>query len=94
MTQTNNTNGRGRKETVTVTFITNFEVNPEEFDLRVNQPEKIRHQLQSSIIPGSGTVQGTLDTREEQLLEYRREIEAARSVAIETEGENHKISDQ
>jgi hypothetical protein len=82
--------GTDRKETVTVSFIANYEIDPNEFDLRVQKPRKIRRQLLSAVIPGSGNIQETLASGDQALIEYRELVEEARSVGT---GQSHSGAD-
>ncbi len=64
-------------ETVTVTFLANVEVDPEEFDLRVQKPEKIRAELFGAAT-GRCSLQQLAATSDEALERYRRKIKEAR----------------
>lgn len=64
-------------ETVTVTFLANVEVDPNEFDLRVRKPEKIRRELFRAATD-SVWLQEVCSNSDESLERYRRKIEEAR----------------
>jgi hypothetical protein len=65
-------------ETVTVSFIANVEVDPEEFDLRVKKPDKIREELFKAAMPGC-SLQQVCGNSEEGLERHRRRIKEARN---------------
>lgn len=67
-----------RKETVSISFLTVHEVDPDEFDLRVKKPEKIREQLVQAA-DSCGWIQKPIETTDEALERYRQKIEDARS---------------
>lgn len=69
---------QGDKETVTVPFIANYEVDPEQFDLRVRDPSKIRRELASATIPGSDDLQETLVSSDEAMERYREKVMEAK----------------
>jgi len=73
----NETGGRHQKETVSVSFLTVHEVDPDDFDLRVRKPEKVRRQLVEAAKP-KGHIQKPIETAPESLERYRREIKSAR----------------
>lgn len=66
-----------QKETVTVSFISNHEVDPDKFDLRYKDPMKIREQLRHAA-SSKGRPQQVCGHDEASLLRYREEIKKAK----------------
>ena len=65
------------KETVTICFLTNHEVDPDEVDLRFRDPAKVREQLIQAAEP-CGSIQVLADTTDEGAEMYRKEVIEAR----------------
>lgn len=80
----NDSDGTGQKETVTVTFLTNHEIDPDEFDLRVRDPDKIRRQLMNAA-NSTGSIQQVAGNSEENLQRLRKRVKKAKQPARRTE---------
>lgn len=65
------TDSKPKGSTVTLTFISNYEVDPEKIDLRYNN---IRRQLVGAIVPGTDRPQEILGVNDEALEETRQRI--------------------
>jgi len=69
--------GAEYRNTVTISFITNFEVDPDEFDLRAEKPDTIREELLSAIISGTAKPQMPAAHGETSLKNSREKIRQA-----------------
>jgi|GEM_PF-6890073 len=79
--------GTEAENTVTISFITNFEVDPDEFDLRAKKPETIREELLSAIISGTAKPQMPAAHGETSLKNSREKIRQARESNTATDQE-------
>lgn len=64
-------------ETVTISFIANFEVDPDQFDLRVRKPDKIRKEIFASVC-SNGRPQQVCGNSDAGVKRIREKIKDAR----------------